>query len=72
MASVMKFEIPLFDRNDNFTIWQCTIIDLLVQQDLDVVLEEEKPAEMKDSEWKSIKGKLQILLGWLLLFESSI
>ena len=53
MASAMKFEVPLFDGKGNFTMWQCTIKDLLVQQGLDAALEEEKPAKMKDSEWKS-------------------
>ena len=38
-------------------MWQCTIKDLLVQQGLDAALEEEKPIEMKDSQWKSIQRK---------------
>ena len=38
-------------------MWQCTIKDLLVQQGLDAALEEEKPTQIKDSEWKSIQRK---------------
>ena len=57
MASAMKFELPFFDEKGNFTMWHCTIKDILVQQGLDVALEEEKLAEMRDSEWKSIMRK---------------
>ena len=59
MASAIKFEVPLFDGKSTFTIWQCIIKDLLVQQGLNAALEEEKSAqpEMKDSKWKSIQRK---------------
>ena len=57
MASATKFEALIFDGKGNFTMQQCTIKDLLVQQGLDALLEEEKPAKMKYSEWKSIQRK---------------
>lgn len=56
-GSTPKFEIPLFDGKMNFTIWQSTIQDLLVQQGLDQALEEEKPATMNASEWSKIQRK---------------
>ena len=50
MASGMSrtFEIPLFDGKINFTLWQSTIQDLLVQQSIDQALEDEKPGSMSD------------------------
>ncbi|VFQ61770.1 unnamed protein product [Cuscuta campestris] len=38
-------------------LWQCTIQDYLVQQGLDLVLQDEKPSDMKESEWSTIQKK---------------
>ncbi|VFQ59821.1 unnamed protein product [Cuscuta campestris] len=51
------FEIPLFDGKTNFTLWQSTIQDLLVQQGLDQALEEEKPTSMSEREWSKIQRR---------------
>ena len=40
--NIGKFEIPLFDRKTNFTLWQSTIEDVLVSQGRDLALEDEK------------------------------
>nr|KYP36341.1 Retrovirus-related Pol polyprotein from transposon TNT 1-94 [Cajanus cajan]KYP52429.1 Retrovirus-related Pol polyprotein from transposon TNT 1-94 [Cajanus cajan] len=55
--TTMKLDVPLFDGRIDFSLWQCTIQDYLVQQGLDCALEEEKPCEMKDSEWSTIQKK---------------
>ncbi len=58
MASGLQtFEIPLFDGKTNFTLWQSTIQDLLVQQGLDQALEEEKPVSMSEREWSRLQKK---------------
>ena len=73
MASAMKFDVPLLNEKGNFTIWQCTIKDLLMQQGLDAVSEEEKVEEMKDSDHGSlIRGKLQVLLEVSSCFHNQI
>ncbi|VFR03036.1 unnamed protein product [Cuscuta campestris] len=38
-------------------LWQCTIQDYLVQQGLDLALQDEKPSDMKESEWSTILKK---------------
>ena len=49
--------MPLFDGKMDFTLWQCTIQDFLVQQGLDSALLDEKPIEMKESEWSTMQKK---------------
>ncbi|KAH9761919.1 Integrase catalytic domain-containing protein [Citrus sinensis] len=48
-----KFEVKKFDGTNNFGIWQCEVLDVLCQQELDVALEE-KPDVMDDKEWIKI------------------
>ena len=55
--SIQRFEISLFDGKINFMIWQSTIQDLLVQQGLDQVLEDERPASVNEIEWTKIQRK---------------
>ena len=52
-----KLEISLTDGKLNFKLWQNTIQDMLVQQGLDVALEDERPKEMKESNWTMIQKK---------------
>ena len=42
-----KFEVEKFDRTNNFGIWQCEVMDILTQQELDFHLED-KPRDMED------------------------
>ena len=48
-----KFEVEKFDGTNNFGMWQCEILDVLCQQELDIALEE-KPDKMDDKEWAKI------------------
>ncbi|VFQ68704.1 unnamed protein product [Cuscuta campestris] len=41
----------------DFMLWQCTIQDYLVQQGLDLALQDEKPSDIKESEWSTIQKK---------------
>ena len=48
-----KFEVEKFDGTNNFGMWQCEILDVLCQQELEIALEE-KPDKMDDKEWAKI------------------
>ncbi|KAG8488232.1 hypothetical protein CXB51_018792 [Gossypium anomalum] len=48
-----KFEVEKFDGTNNFGMWQCEIMVVLCQQELDIFLEE-KPDKMDDKEWVKI------------------
>ncbi|KAH9698452.1 Integrase catalytic domain-containing protein [Citrus sinensis] len=48
-----KFKVEKFNGTNNFGMWQCEVLDVLCQQELDVALEE-KPDVMDDSEWIQI------------------
>ncbi|KAH9802500.1 hypothetical protein KPL71_001412 [Citrus sinensis] len=52
-ATNAKFEVEKFDGTNNFGMWQCEVLDVLYQQELDVALEE-KPDMMDDKEWIKI------------------
>ena len=49
MVSNVNFEVEKFDGTNNFGIWQCEVMDVLVQQELDITLED-KPEEMSDKD----------------------
>ena len=53
MVSNAKFEIEKFDGMNNFGIWQCELMDVLIQQELDIALDE-KPTELLDKNWEKI------------------
>ena len=48
-----KFEVEKFDGTNNFGMWQCEVMDVLIQQELDIALED-KPADMNDKECKKL------------------
>ena len=48
-----KFEVEKFDETNNFGIWQCEVMDVLVQQELDVTFED-KPKGMSDKDLEKI------------------
>ena len=52
-VSNAKFEVEKFDGTNNFGMWQCEVLDVLVQQDLDITLED-KPKDMDEKEWSKI------------------
>ena len=53
MVSNAKFEVEKFDGMNNFGMWQCEVMDVLVQQELDITLED-KPERMLDKDWEKI------------------
>ncbi|KAG6625545.1 hypothetical protein CIPAW_16G104500 [Carya illinoinensis] len=55
-VSNAKFEVKKFDRTSNFNMWQCEIMDVLIQQELDIALEE-KPYDMTENDWKKLNTK---------------
>ena len=58
--SMGKFEVDPFDGNNNFSLWQSTIKDLLVQQGLPkAILEKDKqPTDMKKKDWEELEMKI--------------
>ena len=52
-VSNAKFEVEKFDGMNNFSIWQCEVMDVLIQQELDIALED-KPKEMSNKDWDKI------------------
>lgn len=55
MERVGGFEIELFNGRNNFTLWQSTVKDLLIQRGLYATLEEKKPTDVDDTKWKDMK-----------------
>lgn len=53
MVSTAKFEVEKFDGTNNFGMWQCEVMDVLVHQELDIALED-KPEEMSTKDWEKI------------------
>lgn len=51
-----KFDVEKFDGQRNFSIWQCEVMDVLVQQELEIALED-MPEDMKEDDWKKINRK---------------
>ena len=45
-VSNAKIDVEKFDGQNNFGLWQSEVMDSLYQQDLDIVLEEEKPEDV--------------------------
>lgn len=48
-----KFEVEKFNSTNNFSMWQCEVLDVLCQQELELALEE-KPNKIDDKEWIKI------------------
>jgi hypothetical protein len=51
VVSNTKFDVEKFDGRNNFSMWQCEVMDVLAQQELDVTLED-KPEGMSKANWK--------------------
>jgi translation initiation factor IF-1 len=48
VVSNAKFDVEKFDGKNNFGMWQCKVMNVLAQQELDVTLED-KPEEMSEA-----------------------
>jgi hypothetical protein len=55
MVSNVKYEIEKLDGTNNFDMWQCEIMDVLVQLELDIALDD-KPAKFSDKDWEKISS----------------
>ncbi|KAI4331921.1 hypothetical protein L6164_016867 [Bauhinia variegata] len=54
MVTNAKFDVEKFDGTNNFGMWQCEVLDILYQQELDFALEEEKPDDIEEKDWTRI------------------
>ncbi|KAI5316969.1 hypothetical protein L3X38_036676 [Prunus dulcis] len=48
-----RLKVDKFNGSNNFGMWQCKVMDVLYQQELDIVLED-KLEEVDDKEWKRL------------------
>jgi hypothetical protein len=53
VVSNAKFDVEKFDEKNNFGMWQCEVLDVLAQQELDVTLED-KSEEMSEADWRKL------------------
>ncbi|KAG2692926.1 hypothetical protein I3760_08G075400 [Carya illinoinensis] len=56
-VSNAKFEVEKFDETSNFDMWQCEVMDVLIQQELEIALEG-KPDDMTDQGWKKLNTQV--------------
>ena len=56
-VSNAKIDVEKFDGQNNFGLWQSEVMDSLYQQDLDIVLEEEKPEDVFEKDWVRLNVK---------------
>ena len=50
IVSSAKFEAKKFDSHNNFGTWQCEVLDILYQQELEDALKDVKPKKLEDKE----------------------
>jgi hypothetical protein len=56
VVSNAKFDVEKFDGKNNFGMWQCEVMNVLAQQELDVTLED-KPEEMSEANWRKLNSQ---------------
>ena len=49
--------MKIFDGTNNFGIWQCKVLDILIQHDLNITLEA-KPDDMSKNDWAKLKRQV--------------
>ena len=54
MVKNANFDLKKFDGTNNFGMWQCEVLDILSQQELDVALEEKKSDDIDEEKWTRI------------------
>ncbi|KAM2341126.1 hypothetical protein ACFX1X_020501 [Malus domestica] len=52
-STTTRLEVDKFNGFNNFGMWQCEVMDVLYQQELDMVLED-KPEDIDDKQWTQI------------------
>ncbi len=50
----MKLAVEIFDGTGHFGMWQGEVLDSLFQQGLDTAIEEKKPEDVDEKDWKVI------------------
>ena len=50
IVSSEKIEMKKFDSANNFGMWQCEVLDILYQQELEDALKDVKPEKLEDKE----------------------
>lgn len=50
-----NFEVEKFNGTNNFGMWQCEVLDILYQHELDNALKEEKLEEMEDKAYGAFR-----------------
>ena len=50
ILSSARIDVEKFDGKSNFGMWQCEVMDVLFQHELDFTLED-KPADISDGDW---------------------
>ena len=49
-----RYAVEIFDGTSHFGMWQSEVLDALFQQGLDIAIEEEKPEDVDEKEWKTL------------------
>ncbi|KAL4341388.1 hypothetical protein GQ457_08G037140 [Hibiscus cannabinus] len=57
IMSNASFSVELFDGSGHFGMWQGEVLDALFQQGLEISIEEEKPADMAEKDWRTINRR---------------
>lgn len=57
-STSVRYEVEPVDGKSNFSIWHCTVKDVLAQQGLTNALEVKKPATMTDEKWTELEAKV--------------
>ena len=49
-----RLAVEIFDGTGHFGMWQSEVLDALFQQGLDIAIDEEKPDDVQEKDWKAI------------------
>jgi len=52
--SSLKLAVEIFDGTGHFGMWQGEVMDSLFQQGLDIAIDENKPEDIEDKDWRVI------------------
>ena len=62
-----KFDVEKFDGTNNFGMWQCEVMDILFQQELDITLGE-KPKDISEGDWEKMNRQACNLVAYSISF----
>ena len=49
-----RFAVEIFDGTGHFGMWQSEVLDALFQQGLDIAIEEKKPDDVEEKDWRTV------------------